>query len=84
MAALPDQVGVAWAIAASRVVDNKHHPADVVAGIVLGATVGIIFLLRSIPMLRCLQGSLLPEFAVSFPRCMCPKTCLPHRLSRVA
>ena len=53
MAAPHCQVGVAWAIAASRVVDNRHHPADVIAGMVLGAAVGTIFLLRSIPTLRC-------------------------------
>jgi diacylglycerol diphosphate phosphatase / phosphatidate phosphatase len=31
--------GLACFIAASRVVDNKHHPADVVGGAVLGASV---------------------------------------------
>ena len=46
------QVGFAWAIAGSRVVDNRHHPADVVAGLFLGATVALIFLLRAIPTLK--------------------------------
>ena len=47
------QLGISWAIAGSRIVDNKHHPSDVVAGFVLGASVAVIFLLRSIPCARC-------------------------------
>ncbi|CAL5229480.1 g12810 [Coccomyxa viridis] len=45
-------LGISWAIAGSRIVDNKHHPSDVVAGFVLGASVAVIFLLRSIPCAR--------------------------------
>jgi diacylglycerol diphosphate phosphatase/phosphatidate phosphatase len=32
-------MAVAGIVAASRVVDNKHHPADVVGGAVLGTSV---------------------------------------------
>ena len=31
-----------WCIGASRIVDNRHHPADVVAGWVLGGTVATL------------------------------------------
>jgi hypothetical protein len=68
VAACTAQVGVSWAIAATRVVDNRHHPADIVAGFILGATVAIIFLLRSIPTLRCAEASA----ATSYPLCMQP------------
>ena len=50
--ALRTQVCLSWAIAGSRVVDNRHHPADVVAGLFLGATFAVVFLLRAIPSLR--------------------------------
>jgi hypothetical protein len=46
------QIGFSWAVAGSRVVDNRHHPSDVVAGFFLGATVAVIFLLRAIPCLK--------------------------------
>jgi membrane-associated phospholipid phosphatase len=34
-------MGVAVFVAASRVADNKHHPADVVGGAVLGTSVSL-------------------------------------------
>jgi membrane-associated phospholipid phosphatase len=37
-----------WAIAASRIVDNRHHPADVVAGLLLGGVVALLFFARSL------------------------------------
>ncbi len=46
------QLGLSWAIAGSRIVDNKHNPSDVVAGFFLGASVAVVFLLRSIPCLK--------------------------------
>ena len=48
----PLQLGLSWAIAGSRIVDNKHNPSDVVAGFFLGASVAVVFLLRSIPCLK--------------------------------
>ena len=47
------QVGFSWAIAGSRVVDNKHHPADVVGGFFLGASVALIFVIRATACLKC-------------------------------
>jgi len=41
IAALLVPMGVATFIAASRIVDNKHHPADVVGGAVLGTAVSV-------------------------------------------
>ena len=46
------QLGLSWAIAGSRIVDNKHNPSDVVAGFFLGMSVAVVFLLRSIPCLK--------------------------------
>jgi hypothetical protein len=33
----------------SRIVDNQHHPSDVVAGMVLGVLIAMLYILRSIP-----------------------------------
>ncbi len=46
------QLGLSWAIAGSRVVDDKHNPSDVVAGFFLGMSVAVVFLLRSIPCFK--------------------------------
>jgi membrane-associated phospholipid phosphatase len=46
------QVGLSWAIAGSRIVDNKHHPADVVGGFFLGASVALIFVIRATACLK--------------------------------
>lgn len=35
-------IATAVFIALSRVIDNKHHPTDVLAGSVLGVTIGLI------------------------------------------
>ncbi|BDA50727.1 probable phospholipid phosphatase 1 [Coccomyxa sp. Obi] len=45
-------VGLSWAIAGSRVVNNKHHPADVVGGFFLGASVALIFVIRATACLK--------------------------------
>lgn len=42
------QVGWAWGVAVSRVVDNKHHVGDIVAGAVLGGIVGTMFVFKSV------------------------------------
>ena len=47
------QLGVTWGISATRVVNNKHHVADVLAGMLLGGTVATVFALRAIPRVRC-------------------------------
>lgn len=36
-------------VAISRIIDDKHHPSDVVAGAFLGTLVACFFLARSIP-----------------------------------
>ncbi len=46
------QVGFSWAVAGSRVVDNKHHPSDVVGGFFLGASVALIFVIRATACLK--------------------------------
>jgi membrane-associated phospholipid phosphatase len=33
----------------SRIIDNKHHPSDVVGGAFLGTVIGGAFVLRAIP-----------------------------------
>ncbi|KAK9827338.1 hypothetical protein WJX81_007442 [Elliptochloris bilobata] len=45
-------LGVTWAISATRVTDNRHHVADVVAGMFLGGTIATVFALRAIPRVR--------------------------------
>ena len=47
------QLGVTWAIGATRVTNNKHHVADVVAGMFLGGMIATVFALRAIPRVRC-------------------------------
>lgn len=42
-------------VGASRIVDNKHHPSDVVAGAVLGSAVGLLYVMRAIPRHRRLD-----------------------------
>lgn len=58
-------MGLSWAIAGSRVVDNKHHPADVVGGFFLGASVALIFVIRATACLKC--ASLLSCKQISLP-----------------
>ena len=36
-------------MALSRIIDNKHHPSDVVGGGFLGTLIGVVFVLRAIP-----------------------------------
>lgn len=47
------QLGVTWAISATRITDNKHHVADVLAGMFLGGMIATVFALRAIPRIRC-------------------------------
>lgn len=42
-------LAVAWGISCSRIVDNQHHPSDVVAGMLLGIVVAVIYILRAVP-----------------------------------
>lgn len=42
------QIGWAWGVAVSRIIDNKHHVGDVVAGAVLGSIVGTVFVIKSV------------------------------------
>jgi membrane-associated phospholipid phosphatase len=36
-------------VSISRVIDNKHHPADIIGGAFLGTVIGGAFILRAIP-----------------------------------
>jgi len=36
----------------SRIVDNQHHPADVVAGMVLGVVIAVMYIMRAVPRYR--------------------------------
>ena len=42
------QISWAWAVALSRVMDNKHHVSDICSGAFLGACIGIVFVFKSI------------------------------------
>ena len=45
-------LAVAWGISMSRVTDHQHHEVDVVAGVVLGVLIALLFIMRSIPRYR--------------------------------
>ena len=49
-------VGSPWVIGATRIVDNRHHPSDVVAGLGLGLVVAGLFFARSVGGRRALPG----------------------------
>lgn len=36
-------------IAMSRIIDNQHHASDVIAGMVLGTLIAVMYILRAIP-----------------------------------
>ncbi|KAL6767978.1 hypothetical protein ACKKBF_B37335 [Auxenochlorella protothecoides x Auxenochlorella symbiontica] len=42
-------LGVAWGIAISRIIDNQHHPSDVIGGALIGICIALIYVLRAIP-----------------------------------
>jgi hypothetical protein len=42
-------LALAWGISMSRMVDNQHHAVDVVAGMVLGVLIALLFITRSVP-----------------------------------
>lgn len=42
------QIGWAWGVAVSRVMDHKHHESDIIAGTFLGTCVAVAFLIKSI------------------------------------
>ena len=42
----------AWGVGASRIVDFKHHPSDVVAGALLGTLFAAVYAVRSIARLE--------------------------------
>ena len=42
----------AWGVGASRIVDFKHHPSDVVAGALLGTLFASVYAIRSIARLE--------------------------------
>jgi membrane-associated phospholipid phosphatase len=39
----------AWGVGISRIIDNKHHPSDVIGGAFLGTVIGGAFVLRAVP-----------------------------------
>jgi len=42
------QISWAWAVAISRVMDNKHHVSDICSGAFLGTCIGTVFVFKSI------------------------------------
>lgn len=40
-------IGWAFGVGCSRVIDNKHHPADVVGGWLVGVGIGVLFAARA-------------------------------------
>ncbi|KAG7672061.1 hypothetical protein Ndes2526B_g06972 [Nannochloris sp. 'desiccata'] len=42
-------LALAWGISMSRIIDNQHHPSDVVAGMVLGVLIAIMYIMRAVP-----------------------------------
>ncbi|GAB4813543.1 hypothetical protein N2152v2_000589 [Parachlorella kessleri] len=49
------QMAFAWGVAASRIVDNKHHPSDIISGAVLGGAIALLYLIRAVPRHRRLD-----------------------------
>eukprot|EP00884_Botryococcus_braunii_P010701 jgi/Botrbrau1/19632/Bobra.0003s0002.1 len=43
---------MAWVIMLSRIIDFRHHPADAIAGYVLGAIVGVIWIIHSVATVK--------------------------------
>lgn len=50
------QICFGWGIGISRIIDNKHGPADVVGGFVLGAMIGLVFVFKAIPTAKYVVG----------------------------
>lgn len=46
----------AWFTGVSRIIDNKHSTADVVGGFVLGAMIGLAFVMKAIPTAKYVIG----------------------------
>ena len=42
-------LSLAWGISMSRIIDNQHHPSDVVGGMVLGVLIAIMYIMRAVP-----------------------------------
>jgi len=55
------QICFGWGIGISRIIDNKHSTADVVGGFVLGAMIGLAFVMKAIPTAKYVVGRG-PEF----------------------
>jgi len=43
---LGPQICFGWGIGISRIIDNKHSTADVIGGFVLGAMIGMAFVVK--------------------------------------
>mmetsp|Transcript_17590 Transcript_17590/g.52858 ORF Transcript_17590/g.52858 Transcript_17590/m.52858 type:complete len:405 (-) Transcript_17590:848-2062(-) len=46
----------AWFTGVSRIIDNKHSTADVVGGFILGAMIGLAFVMKAIPTAKYVVG----------------------------
>ncbi len=42
-------LALAWGISMSRIIDNQHHPSDVIGGMVLGVLIAIMYIMRAVP-----------------------------------
>lgn len=49
------QIGWAWGVAISRIMDNKHHESDVIGGAFLGTCIAVVFLFKSVQQCHDMQ-----------------------------
>ena len=54
------QIVFGWIVGISRFINNKHNIGDIIGGFMLGAMIGLVFVLR----VRTPQGQ--PSFAIRF------------------
>lgn len=56
---------LSWYIGLSRISDNKHHWSDVLAGYVLGVTVGVLMVSYTFPFLSTFSNQIKVEDCVA-------------------
>ncbi|GMH42947.1 hypothetical protein BSKO_10869 [Bryopsis sp. KO-2023] len=69
------QIGYAWIVGVSRIIDNRHHIWDVNAGLIVGSIVGVLFGLQAIGVYK-----LMPKYGYSRRKTIVPS---PRHSSRV-
>ena len=58
-------LSTAWGITISRVIDDQHHVSDIIAGMLLGSYVALVYALRAIPRYRRVLS---PEAGIELER----------------